>query len=228
MAEFAQPEDQCPAARPDPGPAHADALASRQRILEAAGVLEGDRRATMAEVAAAAGVGRSTLYRHFSSRAALAQALEALEAAPSPAARDNPPRSSWQVAPMPFRAPGQLEREAPLAQEGPEHPSLGDVKPHGSFQITRRRLLPGKRLILLTDCIINRPVEGGGTLGAEGVKQALEQSESQTAASTAEGNPANGDRLLARAARGRRDDRRCGIPVTRQDLMQGASNDTAT
>src|ERR671932_227562 len=53
----------------------ADAIASRERILEAAAALAGDRRMSMIEVAAAAGVGRSTLYRHFPSRAALERAL---------------------------------------------------------------------------------------------------------------------------------------------------------
>src|SRR5919202_2093716 len=54
----------------------ADAIASRERILEAAAALAGDRRMSMIEVAAAAGVGRSTLYRHFPSRAALERALQ--------------------------------------------------------------------------------------------------------------------------------------------------------
>src|SRR5689334_20671541 len=46
----------------------ADAMVSRERILEAATTLAGDRRVSMAQIAAAAGVGRSTLYRHFPTR----------------------------------------------------------------------------------------------------------------------------------------------------------------
>jgi AcrR family transcriptional regulator len=98
----------------------ADALASRERILAAADSLAGDRRVSMVEIAAAAGVGRSTLYRHFPTRRALQRALEdRAETAPS---------GPGKVAPLPFRAPGQLGRDRPLALEVTH--VLDEVPPH--------------------------------------------------------------------------------------------------
>ncbi len=90
-----------------------DALASRERILRAAGALAGDRRISMIEVAAAAGVGRSTLYRHFPSRQALERALQDRARETSPAGRV----PTGSVATLPFRSPGGLGRAAPLALE---------------------------------------------------------------------------------------------------------------
>lgn len=48
-------------------PARGDALQSRERILRAAALI-GDRRVSMEQLAAAANVARSTLYRHFPNR----------------------------------------------------------------------------------------------------------------------------------------------------------------
>ncbi|MDQ6914253.1 MAG: SpoIIE family protein phosphatase [Actinomycetota bacterium] len=104
----------------------ADAIASRQRILEAAAALLGDRRVSMAEIAAAAGVGRSTVYRHFPTRQALAQALESLGG--TEGAGDAPSSVSGQVATLPYQAPGQLGREQPLGLEVTR--VLDEVPPH--------------------------------------------------------------------------------------------------
>src|SRR5918997_1562135 len=102
--------------------ARSDALASRERILDAAQMLEGDRQVSMAEIAAAAGVGRSTLYRHFATRQVLQEALQ--ERAETASAPD----PSREVAMLPFRAPGQLGRDRPLALEVTH--VLDEVPPH--------------------------------------------------------------------------------------------------
>jgi serine phosphatase RsbU (regulator of sigma subunit) len=98
----------------------ADAVASRERILEAATTLAGDRRVSMAQIAAAAGVGRSTLYRHFPTREALEDALEELES--------GQPAPSSTVTTMPYQAPGQLGRDRPLGLEVTR--VLDEVPPH--------------------------------------------------------------------------------------------------
>ncbi len=103
----------------------ADAVASRERILEAATALVGDRRVSMVEIAAAAGVGRSTLYRHFPTRQALEDALQDRAAQPPVA---EPPGTREQVATMPFQSPGQLGRDRPLTLEVTR--VLDEVPPH--------------------------------------------------------------------------------------------------
>jgi serine phosphatase RsbU (regulator of sigma subunit) len=128
MAESEQLDDEGTAARSGGRSSRADALASRQRIVEAASALAGDRRVTMGELAAAAGVGRSTLYRHFANRQALDEALDALESRSAQAAAIGASPVSGQVATMPFLSPGQLGRERPLTLEVTR--VLDEVPPH--------------------------------------------------------------------------------------------------
>jgi serine phosphatase RsbU (regulator of sigma subunit) len=107
------------------GLSRVDAVASRERILEAAAALAGDRRTSMVEVAAAAGVGRSTLYRHFPSRQALERALREREASGIIESASLP---TGQITTMPFRAPGHLGRQTPLPLEVTH--ILDEVPPH--------------------------------------------------------------------------------------------------
>jgi serine phosphatase RsbU (regulator of sigma subunit) len=102
----------------------ADAVISRERILEAAAALSGDRRTSMIEIAAAAGVGRSTLYRHFPSRQALERTLQqrAADEMPTPAA------PSGKVATLAYRPPGGLGRDRSLPLEVTH--VLDEIPPH--------------------------------------------------------------------------------------------------
>jgi serine phosphatase RsbU (regulator of sigma subunit) len=102
----------------------ADAVASRERILNAALTLAGSRGVTMGEIAAAAGVGRSTLYRHFPTRQALDDALATVTLDPAQSTGGGDPRPGS----MPFRWPGQLGRDRPLTLEVTR--ILDDVPPH--------------------------------------------------------------------------------------------------
>jgi serine phosphatase RsbU (regulator of sigma subunit) len=53
------------------------------------------------------------------------------------------------------------------------------------FTPTSRQLHPGERLILLTDGVIGRRMEGGGEFGVEGLTAAVQRADNPTAASTA-------------------------------------------
>jgi AcrR family transcriptional regulator len=81
-----------------------DFARNRQQILEAAKALLAESPgATMAQVARAAGLGRSTVYRHFADRGELVDALENVDAE--------------ETASASLMEPGQLGRARPLAVE---------------------------------------------------------------------------------------------------------------
>ena len=75
--------------------------------------------------------------------------------------------------------------DAQRARRVPIIPLSAPAASEPSFEPTERRLKPGERLILLTDGITNRQLEGGGTFGLDGVKRAIEGAASPTAAGTA-------------------------------------------
>jgi len=86
----------------------ADSQRNRERILDVAqALLERDERATMAHVAEAAGVGRSTLHRHFPTRRDLERALATQRSAAAPPDHGEPE----------LRPAGRLGRAEPLSLE---------------------------------------------------------------------------------------------------------------
>src|SRR5205085_197285 len=68
---------------------------------------------------------------------------------------------------------------------GPEHEPLGVGSDERTFTSSSRQLASDERLILVTDGVIERKVEGGGTFGIGGIRKALADVETPTAAATA-------------------------------------------
>jgi serine phosphatase RsbU (regulator of sigma subunit) len=68
---------------------------------------------------------------------------------------------------------------------GREHPALGTGDDERSFEASECELLPGQRLVLVTDGLINRRTQDGGTFGVDGLRRALERADAATAAATA-------------------------------------------
>jgi serine phosphatase RsbU (regulator of sigma subunit) len=82
--------------------------------------------------------------------------------------------------------PYVVDQDGTLGElHGPEHPPLGVGKAKPKYRPSHRELYPGQRLILVTDGIIERRTEDGGTFGVNGVREALGRADNPTAASTA-------------------------------------------
>jgi serine phosphatase RsbU (regulator of sigma subunit) len=71
------------------------------------------------------------------------------------------------------------------ALEGPEHPALGAGTAAPDIEVKAITLESGERLILVTDGIIRRTVEGGGRFGVDGLRRAVQGAAAPTAAATA-------------------------------------------
>lgn len=69
--------------------------------------------------------------------------------------------------------------------EDHHHPALGTGGREPVFIPSRRQLYRGERLVLVTDGVIQRQTQDGGTFGVDGLRQAIENAASSTAAATA-------------------------------------------
>jgi serine phosphatase RsbU (regulator of sigma subunit) len=79
-----------------------------------------------------------------------------------------------------------VDGDGELAElEATQQRPLGTSREAIKFTPTSRQLHPGERLILLTDGVVSRRIEGGGKFGVEGLIAALERADNPTAASTA-------------------------------------------
>jgi serine phosphatase RsbU (regulator of sigma subunit) len=135
----------------------ADARETRERILAAAHpLLKEDSRATMADIAAAAGLGRSTLHRHFPTRVDLVRALEE----PGGEA-DQPPSEPSQAAEV--LPPGQLGRAEPLPLEALH--VLDEIPPH---LVAEQLVAEARRMAGVPVALYVIDIDGSGLLRLAG------------------------------------------------------------
>jgi AcrR family transcriptional regulator len=63
-------------------------------------------------------------------------------------------------------------------------PALGDPKMPDHPEVQSRRITIGERLILLSDGVLDRPTRDGGTLGLDGIRDAVRKAPPESAAGT--------------------------------------------
>jgi serine phosphatase RsbU (regulator of sigma subunit) len=134
-----------------------DAALNRTRLVEAARLLLAERpEATMAEIAAKAGVGRGTAYRHFARREELLEAVRRQE-------RDDAEANEAEFV----RPPGQLAHRAPTPLSVTE--VLNKVPPFqlGDQVVAEAQRLPGVTAAAVYVCdldgtTLQRMAGGGG------------------------------------------------------------------
>ena len=163
----------------------ADAERSRERILDAArGLLAREPRATMAEVAAAARVGRSTLHCHFATRQDLTDALAKTAPPTAPPQLDEaetgrfwPPVDARGPAvdavPLPpappgLKPPGRLGRAEPLPLEAIH--VLDEIPPH---LVADQLVAEARRMAGIPVALYVIDIDGSGLLRLAGEEEDL-------------------------------------------------------
>jgi serine phosphatase RsbU (regulator of sigma subunit) len=70
-------------------------------------------------------------------------------------------------------APLLVDEQGHLRQLGDFNPALGSTRFPRTLQGSRRQLLPGERVILASDGVLDQPSTAGGTFGLEGLQRAV-------------------------------------------------------
>jgi serine phosphatase RsbU (regulator of sigma subunit) len=84
------------------------------------------------------------------------------------------PSSTFTWTTCGCQAPLLIGRDGAVTELGDvQHEPLGIGPPERRFDVARRRLAPGERLLLVSDGVLDRRTQDGGRLGLDGVRAAL-------------------------------------------------------